>query len=92
MIIKEIRKNTKCAMSSKRRDICHFVWGRGIYYNDLERFYLSINSKELCDEVFSRYRNTFSGRNPAIMYTRLEQRAGTGNAGSSDINMWQLFL
>ena len=40
MIIKEIRKNTKCAMSSKRRDICHFVWGRGIYYNDLERFYL----------------------------------------------------
>lgn len=28
MIIKEIRKNTKCAMSSKRRDICHFVWGR----------------------------------------------------------------
>ena len=44
------------------------------------------------DEVFSRYRNTFSGRNPAIMYTRLEQRAGTGNAGSSDINMWQLFL
>lgn len=61
MIIKEIRKNTKCAMSSKRRDICHFVWGRGIYYNDLERFYLSINSKELCDEVFSRYRNTFLG-------------------------------
>ena len=53
---------------------------------------VSINSEELSDEVFSRYRNTFSGRNPAIMYTQPEQRAGTGNAGDSDINMWQLLL
>ena len=26
------------------------------------------------------------------MYTQPEQRAGTGNAGDSDINMWQLLL
>ena len=46
MIIKEIRKNTKCAMSSKRRDICQFVWGRGIYYNDSEQrcFYVIVCS------------------------------------------------
>ena len=70
-------------MSPKRRDICHFVCSRGIYYNDSEQrcFYVIV-----CSSINKIVRN------PAIMYTRPEQRADTGNVGDSDINMWQLLL